>query len=340
MSDQPTGAEVEVVVDGAPEPLTPETVLPAGVQPTRNYVAAVELGRVMAASGFYKDARDPAKAAVKVMIGMDLGITPTAALQAVHVVEDKKGRVNILIEGKVFAALIKRTPGYDFKFATDAEGNIRRSETEVAIDFYREGVKVEPTIVWTIEKAKRAGLTSKGDTYTQYPAEMLTWRALAEGSRIHFPELLMGNPIYALEEFPEQGALNEASAPEKPQPLTDGRAEGLKAEVKAAYERLKRANPTRVPPGMYANILTAAEHSHARLEAEVGRMLDLAEREEEQNALVSRLEGLDLDPATVTGIVERAETRKVAADRVKVLADALAEHTPTEEGTDDAEAQS
>jgi hypothetical protein len=68
-------------------------VLPPGIQPTRNYVAAVELGQVLAASGIYKDARDPAKAAVKVMIGMDLGLAPTAALQAIHLFEDNEGNV-------------------------------------------------------------------------------------------------------------------------------------------------------------------------------------------------------------------------------------------------------
>src|SRR5262245_22091671 len=102
---------------GAPAEIVPaeSTVpLPPGVQTSRNYPAAVELGHVLARSGYFDDARDPAQAAVRIMIGMDLGLSPTASLMGIHAFGEG-GRTVFLIEGKLLAALIKTRPGYDYR---------------------------------------------------------------------------------------------------------------------------------------------------------------------------------------------------------------------------------
>ena len=65
------------------------------------------------------------------------------------------------------------------------------------------------TVVWTIERARKAGLTSN-PTWTKHPAAMLTARATAEAVRAVYPACLSG--ILAEEEAEEVGA-NEAQLP-------------------------------------------------------------------------------------------------------------------------------
>ena len=65
------------------------------------------------------------------------------------------------------------------------------------------------TVVWTIERARKAGLTSN-PTWTKHPAAMLTARAVAEAVRAVYPACLSG--ILAEEEAEEVGA-NEAQLP-------------------------------------------------------------------------------------------------------------------------------
>lgn len=284
-------------------------------RPALNYMQAVELGKVMAASGYYTDARDPAKAAVKVLIGLDLGISPTAALQGIHTIEDK-GKVTFLIEGKIFAALIKMRPGYDYRF-------VERTIERVEIEFSHNGEICEPNIVWTMEDAQRAGLKDK-KMYQKYPREMLTWRALAEGVRVHFPEILGGQPIYAMEEFGEDNeslGVAEALEPAKAQPLTDDRAEALRAKARTVKDEIDAINPEAVIPTRFAQAIRKAEHSHQQLENVVSGYEYLRDREAEFAELSEQLR--EAVPDEAEAIIERAKRRGEPQAKVDALRAAL-----------------
>jgi hypothetical protein len=329
-----TPPEVEVLPVQADPPASP--MLPPGVQPSRNYMAAVQLGHVLSESGYYTDAREPAKAAVKVMVGMDLGLSPTASLQAIHTIESE-GRVQFLIEGKLLAALVKMRDGYDYRFAKDDKGEVQRTDERVEIEFWRGDTRQEPNMVWTMEKARKAGLTAKkSKMYEKYPAEMLTWRALAEGVRIHFPELIAGQPIYAFEEFGEdveEVRLRDALAPAKAQPLTDEKAEELRTKARAAFDALVEINPDRMPAGRFAQMITNAEHSHEQLGNVVASLEDLRDTEGEIAELKSALE-TEVDPDTFKEVVGRADRRGSNRERIEVLRNALEETTGANGGGD------
>lgn len=332
---EPEKPEVEVLPPSATDDQTAvvkvehggATVLPSGVQPSRNYMAAVELGHVLAASGYYSDARDPAKAAVKVMVGMDIGISPTAALQGIHVIESE-GRVQFLIEGKLFAAVIKARPGYDYTF-------VERTDERVVIRFTRDGETLEPDIDWDMAKAQAAGLTGrKSKMYEKYPREMLTWRALAEGTRAHFPEIIGGQPIYALEEFgmdANDESLKEALEPPRPTPLADEKAEELRVAAHSVFEELKAVNPDRLITGRFTQMIAGAEHSHARLEAVLASLVDLREMEKmiaKLSAILTELIG----DKEAKPIIDRAERRGSQRERISVLERAIAEASAIETG--------
>ena len=266
MNEKP-GDEVAVVPDDVE--LVPA---PPGVQPTRNYLAAVKLGVVLAQSRYFNDARSEAQAAVKVMLALDLGLPPMAGLTTIHAFE-ADGTTRFVIEGKALAALVKQRPGYDYKI-------VKREDDEVSIDFYRDGEKIEPTITWTMAMAQRAGLT-KNPAYTRYPREMLTWRCIAEGVRLHLPEILAGNAIYTDAEFaPEDADFRGAlEGPPRTPPLTDDKAEELRARINAAYAELVEVNPNRMKRPLVERRIRDAEHSHTNLENVARSIEDLRDSE-------------------------------------------------------------
>lgn len=346
MSDQPSGVEVlppeatRAEIDAATARLTPDAVLPPGVQPSRNYLAAVELGHVLSASGYFRDARDAAKAAVKVMIGMDIGVSPTAALQGIHTFEED-GKVIFLTEARLFAGVVKRHPSVEYKI-------VETTEERCEIEFLRrddEGAwqPEGPNIVWTIDKARKAvkGFASK-PVWKNQPDVMLRWRVLSEGFRLYFPDLQAGQPVYTFEEFDRDASspgLREALAPAKPQPLTDAKAERLREQIEGAYDELKEMNPSRLAPGLYASLVAKAEHSHARLEAELARIVDLRDTERAFRAACDELAAAVDDDKVVKAVIDRAERKAGGAERVAAVQAAVAE-AQGEGGGDDASSDS
>ena len=62
------------------------------------------LGALLSASGYFKDARDMAQAAVKIQAGAELGIPPVAAMSSIYIVEGKPTLSAVLM-----GALVKRS---------------------------------------------------------------------------------------------------------------------------------------------------------------------------------------------------------------------------------------
>lgn len=335
--EAPVAAPAEVLDRPAPPAVltaADAVALPAGVQPSRNYVAAIELGHVLAASGYYTDARDPAKAAVKVMIGMDLGVSPTAAIQAIHTMEDN-GRTVFLIESKLLAAVVKGRPDVEYKI-------IHRDEKKVEVEFLRRNGEGEweaegPNVTWTIEHAKKAvkGFDKK-PTWKGIPAVMLTWRVLAEGFRLYFPDVLAGQPIYAMEELDvdaDELKLRERLEEPKAQPLTDEKAERLRSEIRKVKDELDEIDPDLVNPVRFANAIAKAEHSHEQLENVKAGYEFLRDQERRFVEVVEQLRET-MEPDELDALVERARRRGQPQERVALVEAALPK---SEEGEGDAD---
>lgn len=302
----------------------------AALTPSRNYSQAVVMGRVLAESGYFSDARDPAKAAVKVMFGMDMGISPTAALSAIHLIESD-GRMVPLIEGKVLGAILKSRPDVDYDVT-------EYTDEAVTIVFKRKRGKswrkLSPEIRWTEADSQRAGLNTK-KAHRQYPRTMKMWRALAEGQRLHFPEITMGSPIYVEEEMSDADTqqLERAALPPGAPPLTDERAEEQRAAARAVYAELQAINPDRVVPGRFHSMVSSAEHSHEQLDGVIAALTDLRDTEQQIVELRLKLEASSLPKTAIKAAVDRAERQGSNRERMEVLSEAIAEA-----GGDDAEA--
>jgi hypothetical protein len=136
---------------------------------------AVRFGEVLAKSGYFKDAADASKAAVKVLAGAELGIGPIDSMTGINIVEGKP-----TLSADLEAKAVKRSKRYNYRV-------IELSDQRCVIEFYEFGelVGVE---TFTVDDAKRAQLLGKRN-WQQYPKNMLFARALSNGVAFHCPDV-------------------------------------------------------------------------------------------------------------------------------------------------------
>src|SRR4029079_4829983 len=108
-----------------------------------------------------------------------------------------------------------------------------------AIDFYRHGEKLEPTVTFTDDDAHRAGLDQpmrdgKPSNHTRFPRNMKFARAMSNGVGLHCPDLTAGTPVYT----PGELGVDDADADVVPadQPAVN-------AAVEAPTQQARRALP-------------------------------------------------------------------------------------------------
>lgn len=165
-----------------------------GAMPTGQEIdTAVRIAQNLAASGMFKDARQAEQAFAKIMLGRDLGLSPTMAMTSIYVVEGKPE-----LSANLQAQLVKTYAGpegerYDY-LVLEHTGEV------CVIEFRRreKGGSWEPlgTERFTIEDAKAAGLVRPNSPWTKYPRNMLWARALSNGVNFHCPEVARGLRVF------------------------------------------------------------------------------------------------------------------------------------------------
>jgi len=169
--------------------VTPTTEAPVG--PMTDSLA---VGQVMARSGLFPDITRVSQAVVKVLAGRELGIGPFAAMSDIHIIEGKP-----VIGARILAALVRQSPVYDYEI-------VEWTNERCAIDFYRDGQKLEPTVTFTEEDAQRAELNKptragKPSNHMKFPRNMKFARAMSNGVGLHCPDLTAGAPVYTPDEL-------------------------------------------------------------------------------------------------------------------------------------------
>jgi hypothetical protein len=152
-----------------------------------------EIAQLFVASGYFKDIKDVAQAAVKILAGQELGISPFAALKGIHIVDGKPE-----IAAHLMGALIKRSGKYNYRV-------LESSDDKCSLEFSQHGDVIGQS-VFTHEQAKKAGLAGKGN-WAKYTAAMLYNRALSQGARMFCPDIFLG-AIY------DEGELSVYPTPE------------------------------------------------------------------------------------------------------------------------------
>lgn len=142
-------------------------------------------------SGYFTDAKDAPRAAVKILWGRDLGLPPTAAMSGINIIQGKPA-----IGATLMGAIIQRSGQFYYETLT-------LTDTECSIQFYQKidatWKSCGPPSTFTDTDAKKAGLAFK-QNYRQYPRNMLFARALSNGARWYCPSVF-GGPVYVPEEL-------------------------------------------------------------------------------------------------------------------------------------------
>jgi hypothetical protein len=143
-----------------------------------------------AASGYFKDAQDVAKAIVKVQAGMELGVPPIASMAGIHIVEGKP-----TLSSGLIASRIKASGKYRFvvKKHTDTECELEFKEK---LDGSWESVGIAS---FTMADAAKAGIGGRSN-WKRYPKNMLFARAISNGARWYCADIFTG-AIYTTEEI-------------------------------------------------------------------------------------------------------------------------------------------
>lgn len=154
---------------------------------TQPLAETMQLGELLAASGFFADSRGAAQAVVKVLAGREIGFGPIASMTGINVIQ---GRVSI--SANLMAAAIKRSGRYDYRVK---EMTPQRCEIEFR---ERNGDRWEVigSSEFTAQDARAAG-TKNMDKFAR---NMLFARAMSNGARWYCPDIF-GGPVYTPEEM-------------------------------------------------------------------------------------------------------------------------------------------
>jgi hypothetical protein len=164
----------------------------------------MQLGDLLAKSGFFADSRGAAQAVVKVLAGREIGFGPIASMTGIHVIQ---GRVSL--SANLMAAAVKRSGRYDYRVLT-------MSPDKCAIEFRERtpnGWDVIGTSEFTAADAKAAGTQNMA----KFARNMLFARAMSNGARWFCPDIF-GGPVYTPDELGAQvdgetGEVIDAPAP-------------------------------------------------------------------------------------------------------------------------------
>lgn len=178
----------------------------------RSLKEALQLAELLSKSKLIpKGFETPETCLVGILYGMEVGLSPIAALQRMAVID---GRPTIL--GDAALALVQSSG----LLQSIREEVIEDEDTKILIAICRverEGRSEPVSGTFSVDDAKRAGLWQKPGPWTDYPKRMLTMRARAFALRDAFPDVLSG--LYIREEF--EGSKTTRSNPIERQKLLD-----------------------------------------------------------------------------------------------------------------------
>jgi len=144
------------------------------------------IARIAVASG-YTACRKMEEAAMLVITGQELGLSPAQSLRGIYVVSGKP-----VLSADLMVAVVRRSG------LCESWRVVESTAERCTIVTRRKGETADSTRTWTMADAKRAGVTGKS-TWAQYPATMLRHRCAADLARQEYPDVLMG--LYDPEEL-------------------------------------------------------------------------------------------------------------------------------------------
>lgn len=174
--------------------------------------AMERLANNLAGSGLFKDATQARAAFAKILFGRDMGLSASAAMTGLHIVEGKPE-----LSANLQAQLVNTYRGQD---GERYRYRVREHSNEAcAVEFLtREpGGDWEPlgTARYEMADAERAGLTGRGP-WKKHPRNMLWARAMSDGVNFYCPEVARGLRAY------HEGEISDGPQPTATMPTVPG----------------------------------------------------------------------------------------------------------------------
>lgn len=154
-------------------------------------------GELFAQSRMFSDVQSAAQAAVKIMAGSELGLTPFQSMSSLHVVKGK-----ITPSADLLARKVKESGKYNYRV-------LKHSATECVIEFLENGQPVGQSSL-TMAEAKAANMDKEWDkesksfkdklTWKNFPKNMLFARAISNGVRWFCPDVVTAT-MYVADEL-------------------------------------------------------------------------------------------------------------------------------------------
>jgi hypothetical protein len=186
----------------------------------RSYDDVQRLALAVSKSGVY-GCRSADDAFVRIVTGVELGISPMQAMRCIAVVQGKP-----VLDAALIAGLCMRH--HECRSWRTIESTDEKCTIET-----RHARNGATRLTYTMAQAQRAGLTGK-ETWKHYPAAMLRARCVSALARMAYPEVVAG--IYVHEEMEREGAAQPEPVAEvvpEPEP-TDGPAAEFVARISVA----------------------------------------------------------------------------------------------------------
>lgn len=169
---------------------------------------------------------------VTVLMGRELGINPIMALTAIVVIQGtvtlKVQTMGAVIRSKCPEAIIDIKPDHEKKSVTVI---MKRNKDDVGYTSY-----------WDMDMAKQMGLAGK-DNWIKQHMNMLKARALSDGYRTVFPDVLLG--LYSYEEITDGGGTNP---PREPTNVAGVVLDALKEEANQIYQEQRKPEDSQLGP--------------------------------------------------------------------------------------------
>lgn len=212
----------------------------------RDTAQAFKMSSMLAVSGLIPNSiKTPEQVMIILMMGEELGLHPMQSIRSIHVINGKP-----TLSAQLMQAMVMKSgtcPRWDVDVMTDTECTITA----------QRGQGKPLTVTWTIEQAKRAGLTGK-DVWRNYAAAMLNARATSTIARALWPDVVGGY-------------------------LTPEEAKDLRDEVRGDVV----ATPAPNPAGLLSKAITYSEAPKEMLKKVIeGEAIDATKRPLEPTELV------------------------------------------------------
>lgn len=166
------------------QPTTALTTDPRAACAPSSLAQVQRLADVVAASGLY-GVKSAEEAMIRMMTGMELGLSAMQSIRGVYVIETQGVRRPSLAADMMVGVVKMRGDTCSYFRLIESSDTIATYETQ------RRGEPQPVKLSYTIQQANTAGLTGKG-TWKAHPAAMLRARCSSALARIVYPDLVNG----------------------------------------------------------------------------------------------------------------------------------------------------